>query len=82
MKEFDAENVLKDAIEKASVGQKITLNFCGDPNIIDVEMTFKGGWIVTQTIIPGKPFEFTKGEDGYLIGINITIKPFEGLKNA
>ncbi len=82
MREFEVESVLQDAIGKASVGQKITLNFKGDPKIIDVEMTFKGGWVVTQTIIPGRPFEFTKGEDGYLMGINITINPFEGVTNV
>ena len=80
MREHEVESVLRDAIEKASVGQKITLNFRGDPQIIDVELSFKGGWIVTQTIIPGRPFEFTKGEDGYLVGINITINPFAGIK--
>jgi len=48
MREYEVENVLQDAIEKASVGQKIK----GTPQIIDVEMSFKGGWVVTQTIIP------------------------------
>ncbi|NOU50500.1 hypothetical protein HG263_08095 [Pseudoalteromonas sp. JBTF-M23] len=82
MREFEVEKVLKESLENTPVGEKITLNFSGVSNIIDVEMTFKGGWVVTQTIIPGKPFEFTKGEDGYLTGINITINPFDGLKNV
>lgn len=82
MRENEVESVLYDAIEKAPVGQKIALNFDGTPQIIDVEMTFKGGWVVTQTIIPGRAFEFIKGEDGYLVGINIRINPFNGLKNV
>jgi hypothetical protein len=45
-------------------------------------MTFKGGWVVNQTVVPGKLFEFTKGEDGYLISINITMNPYDGLKNV
>jgi hypothetical protein len=82
MREFEVENVLKESLSNTPVGEKITLNFSGVVNVINVEMTFKGGWVVTQTIIPGKPFELTKGEDGYLIGINITINPFDGLKNV
>ncbi|WP_192954746.1 hypothetical protein [Gallaecimonas mangrovi] len=45
-------------------------------------MEFKGGWEVTQTIIPGRAFEFTKGEGDFLVSIDITMNPYEGLASA
>lgn len=82
MRELELEKVLQDTINNAAVGEKVALSFSGKPQIIDVEMTFKGGWVITQTIIPGKLFEFTKGEDGYLTHINITINPYSGIEHV
>jgi len=82
MREFEVEKALKDAINETPAGKKVAINFRGNPQIIDVEMTFRGGWIVTQTIIPGRNFEFTRGEDGYLISIRITINPFSGIEDV
>lgn len=80
MREFNTEKVILDAINDAKVGKKINLNFSGMQCIIDIEMTFKGGWVIRQEIIPGKSFEFTKGEEGYLENIVITINEYDGLK--
>ncbi|TMN33459.1 hypothetical protein [Pseudoalteromonas sp. S2755] len=82
MREFELEQVLTDTINRTQVGEDVTINFSGETNLIDVEMKFSGGWAITQTIVPGKPFVFTRGEDGFLQSINITIKPFDGLKNV
>ncbi|CAG9001263.1 MAG: hypothetical protein CENE_03281 [Candidatus Celerinatantimonas neptuna] len=82
MREFEAEKVLNEMIENTPVGQTLTLDFGGGPNIIDIEIEFKGGWVIFDTVIPGKPFVFTKGENGYLTGINITITPYDGIKSA
>ena len=80
MREFDLEKTIQDAIESTPVGKKVIINFGGTPQIIDVELSFSGGWIITQTIIPGKPLEFTRGENQYLKNITITINPYEGLE--
>lgn len=80
MREFACEKSLNDAISSAPVGQKINLMFAGIQKLIDIELTFKGGWVIRQEIIPGKSFEFTKGEDGYLEKIAITINEYDGLK--
>ena len=80
MKEFELKKTIQKAIESTHVGEKVTINFKGIPQIIDVEMSFAGGWIITQTIIPGKPFEFIRGENQYLNGITITINPYDGIK--
>ncbi|MBW4966268.1 hypothetical protein KZZ04_07800 [Pseudoalteromonas sp. CR1] len=82
MREFELEQVLTDTIKRTPVGEDVTINFSGEANIIDVEMKFSGGWVITQTIVPGKPFVFTKGNDDFLQSINITINPFDGLKNV
>lgn len=82
MRDIEAEKILNDVIENTPTGQTVTLDFGGEPNIIDIEMVFKGGWVVFDTVIPGKPFVFTKGEDGYLTSINITISPYDGMKSA
>ena len=82
MREVELEKVIQQAINDAEVGKTVALNFCGDPQIIDIKMKFKGGWEVTQTVIPGRIFEFTKGEDSYLLSIDITINPFNGIKHA
>lgn len=45
-----------------------------------MEFTFKGGWVFTHCIIPGKPLKFINGEDdSSLTGITITINPYDGL---
>lgn len=58
MSEIELERALQEQIAKTPVGEKVTLNFTGIPTIIDVEMSFAGGWRITQTIIPGRAFEF------------------------
>lgn len=80
MREFDIEKTIQEAIESAPVGKKVIINFSGLPQIIDVEMSFAGGWVTTQTIIPGKSLEFIRGENSYLDGIKITINPYNGLE--
>ena len=80
MREFETEKTIQDAISMTPVGKEVKIQFSGNPNIIDIEMTFTGGWVVYQTIFPGKALKFTKGEDQYLESINITINSFDGLK--
>jgi len=80
MREFDLEKTIQETIESTPVGEKVKINFRGIPQIIDVEMSFAGGWVITQTIIPGKPLEFVRGENQYLNSITITINPYNGLE--
>jgi|AntRauTorcE11897_2_1112592.scaffolds.fasta_scaffold27986_2 hypothetical protein len=47
-REIEFEEVLKNAIENSSVGEKISLNFRGIPQRINVEMTFMGGLLLKQ----------------------------------
>ncbi|GFD83908.1 hypothetical protein KUL118_67700 [Tenacibaculum sp. KUL118] len=82
MREIELEKSIQQAINDTEVGKKVALNFSGDPHIIDVKLKFKGGWEVTQTVIPGRMFEFTKGEGDLLLGIDISITPFSGLAGA
>jgi|GEM_PF-3169287 len=80
MRELDLEKTIQEAIESTPVGKKVKINFRGTPQIIDVEMSFAGGWVLTQTIIPGKPLEFIRGENQYLNSIRINIHPYNGLE--
>lgn len=81
MKEPELEKYLGEAISKAEVGQKIQVPFSGTAvGPVKIMMRFAGGWEVNQTLIPGMPLEFTKGEDGYLKELSITILPNEGIK--
>ncbi len=81
-KNIALEKALQEAVDKAEVGTKVNITMSGDPVITSVEMIFKGGWVVNQDILPGKSLELTKGEDGYLETINITLKNFDGLQSA
>ena len=80
MRESNLEKTIQEAIESTPIGKKVIINFGGVPKIIDVELSFAGGWIITQTIIPGKSLEFIRGETQYLEGITITINPYDGLE--
>jgi hypothetical protein len=80
MRETSLEQTLAEHIDNTPVGEKVTISFKGEPNIIEVEMNFSGGWVITQTIIPGQSLEFVRGDNQYLNAINITFKPYEGLK--
>lgn len=81
-KNIELGGSLKKALDEAEIGKKVTMNFSGIPSNINVEMIFKDGWIVNQTILHGKSFELTKGEDGYLETINITMNSFEGIQSV
>ncbi len=76
----EVASTIQNAIANTPVGEKVKIEFGGIPKIINVTMTFAGGWVVDQTIIPGKTFEFTRGDDQYLKDITITINDYDGLK--
>jgi len=71
---------IQETIAKTPIGEKVIINFGGLPKLINVAMTFSGGWVINQTIIPGKSFEFIRGDDQYLKDITITIDDYDGLK--
>ncbi|MDO6707963.1 hypothetical protein [Photobacterium sp. 1_MG-2023] len=75
----DVIQAIKTQIENTEVGKDVVISFGGIPTIIDVEMTFVGGWLIKQEIIPGKKLVFTKGSGDSLIDLTITIRPYEGL---
>ncbi|MBA2924183.1 hypothetical protein G9Q84_14945 [Pseudomonas sp. P7] len=78
--EDELSRALVEALKKTEVGKRLTVNFKGQPHPVDVKYRFAGGWIVEQTLIPGMSLELTRGEDGVLEGIDITIQPNDGLK--
>ncbi|SMF28308.1 hypothetical protein SAMN02745866_01812 [Alteromonadaceae bacterium Bs31] len=78
MQEMDTENLIKHHLANTPIGEKIKIDFLGDPQIIEIEMVFAGGWVVYQKVIPGQAFEFVRGEDRFLNSINITISPYHG----
>lgn len=75
----DISKVIQDVINNSAVGKEITINLKGIPTSVDIQIVFSGGWIFTQTVIPGGSFVFTRGEDQYLKAINITFNKYEGL---
>ena len=78
--EPEAAQHISEMIQKTPVGELVTINFLGQPNPVLITFTFAGDWIIKQKLIPGMPLEFTRGEDGHLKNITITILPYEGLK--
>lgn len=81
MKILNSVNIeVADLVAKTPIGKKVTVEFAGAAVPIDIMMKFAGGWEIGYTLIPGMPLEFTKGEDGYLQELHITILPHEGLK--
>ncbi len=80
MNDLDTENMIRHHLANTPVGGKVKIDFLGDPQIIEIEMIFAGGWAVSQKVIPGQAFEFIRGEDKYLETINITISPYHGPK--
>lgn len=80
MREYATESSLTDMINSAPVGKELCVTFGGIPKIVDVEFNFVGGWVIKQSLSPGMELKFVKGEGGYLEGINITLKEYEGLK--
>lgn len=80
MREHETENNLADMINKAPVGQELSVSFGGMPMYVDIEMSFIGGWVIKQSIAPGMKLKFIKGEEQYLEGIKITLNEFNGLK--
>ncbi|HCG8028986.1 TPA: hypothetical protein NJ968_000634 [Vibrio parahaemolyticus] len=78
----DVAYTISDKIKCTPVGEKVVIHFKGLPRSVDIEMVFTGGWIVTQTLVPGNPLVFTRGEDQYLETINITINEYEGLSQT
>ena len=78
--EDELSRALVEALKKTEVGKRLTVNFKGQPHPVDVKYRFAGGWIVEQTLIPGMSLELTRGEDGVLEGIDITIQPNDWLK--
>jgi|TARA_B110000977_G_C11066627_1_gene488024 hypothetical protein len=73
------EESLQQEIDSTPVGKDVVVRFKGVPQNIDVELTFTGGWIVKQKIIPGGSLVFTKGEAGHLQKVTIYINPYDGL---
>ena len=71
---------LTEALRSTEIGKPLVMNFRGDPTPVEVKYTFSGGWVVTQTLIPGMPLEIVRGEDGHLEQIDITLLPHDGLK--
>lgn len=71
---------IRNSILATEIGQKVTIQFNGIPSIVHVEISFVGGWNVKQALAPGQSIELIRGEDGYLDCVNITIDPFDGLK--
>jgi hypothetical protein len=71
---------ITETLRNTAVGEKLIMNFRGEPTPVEVTYLFKGGWVVSQTLIPGMPLEITKGEDGYLEQIDIKLLPHDGLK--
>lgn len=80
MKEPEIEKIIKDLISKTPVGEKMEVRFSGLAIPIDISLKFTGEWVVKYTLIPGKHLEFTRGHDGYLKEINITMQPYSGLQ--
>lgn len=78
--EEDLARIFLETLAKTEVGKKLSVNFKGQPHPVDVKYRFAGGWVVEQRLIPGMPIELTRGDDGFLEGIDITIQPNEGLK--
>ncbi|MBB6287622.1 MULTISPECIES: hypothetical protein [unclassified Pseudomonas] len=64
---------IQDALERTQVGKKLTLNFKGLAVPIEVKYFFRGGWVVTQQLVPGMPLEVVRGEDGHLDRIDIKL---------
>ena len=75
-----AANHISDVMQKTPVGELVSIYFLGQANPILVKFVFIGGWVVEQKLIPGMPLEFTRGENGYLENMTITVLPYEGLK--
>jgi len=50
----DVIQAIQKQIENTEVGKDVVISFGGIATIIDVEMTFVGGWVIKQEIIPGK----------------------------
>jgi hypothetical protein len=80
IREYETESSLADMITSAPVGKELCVQFGGIPKIVEVEFTFAGGWVLRQSLAPGMDLKFVKGEGGYLEGIKITLKEYEGLK--
>lgn len=76
----DLAAILTEAVQKTPVGEKVVFNFKGLPRSVDIEMTFVGGWVINQTVVPGNSFVFTRGEDQYLKAINIKVNDYQGLQ--
>ncbi|HCE3021313.1 TPA: hypothetical protein NGR42_004831 [Vibrio parahaemolyticus] len=75
----DVIQAIQKQIENTEVGKDVVISFGGIATIIDVEMTFVGGWVIKQEIIPGKKLVFTKGNGNSLIDLTITFRSYEGL---
>ncbi|MFP5499797.1 MAG: hypothetical protein ACLGJE_26970 [Gammaproteobacteria bacterium] len=69
----DVSQEIQDALERTEIGKKLILNFRGLPVPIEVKYFFRGGWVITQQLIPGMPLELVRGEDGHLESIDIKL---------
>ncbi len=79
MEDMDLAQVISNQINNTPVGEDVTINFKGAPISVDIQMEFIGGWVITQTVIPGNSFTFTRDEDQYLKSISIIFNKYEGL---
>ncbi|HCE2442285.1 TPA: hypothetical protein NGU06_004572 [Vibrio parahaemolyticus] len=75
----DVIQAIQKQIENTEVGKDVVISFGGIATIIDVEMTFVGGWVIKQEIIPGKKLVFTKGNGNSLTDLTIAFRSYEGL---
>ena len=80
MRERDTEDVIAKMIKETPVGEEMNIQLSGDPYLIDVEFKFHGGWVVKQSVPPGARLTFTKDDERYFEGINITINDYPGMK--
>ena len=80
MRDKDLSASITDSLHKVEVGQKLIMKFSGLPFPITIKYSFAGGWIVSQTLIPGMPLELVRGEDGHLECIDVTFHPAEGIR--
>lgn len=76
-REPELESLVAQHLAAAAIGQKIEIQFSGLPVPVRIEMRFRGGWVVEYTLVPGMPFELTRGEEGHLEVLNVTLMSYD-----
>lgn len=80
MNEEEMAKVITEYIAQKRPGEQVKISFGGSPRPFLIKFEFLGGWKTEQLLPPGVPLQFTKGLDDHLLGIEITILPYDGLK--